>query len=151
MICITGIPGAGKSTLCRNLSEYGIKCTAANDEAELLGCISGEDVDVDLLRGRLNGIDIVEGHYSQLLDCEAVIIMKASENTIRRRLTEKGYSREKIDENIDSMFSGTIYYEALDRLPANRIFTLDSDTGDEKSVLEEAVKIISRITANNKS
>ncbi|QRF74922.1 putative kinase [Thermoplasmatales archaeon] len=151
MICISGIPGTGKSTLCRKLNEIGIKCISANDEAARLDCISGDEVDVDLLRSRMDRINIVEGHYSHLLDCDAVIILTAPEATIRKRLTERGYSEAKIDDNIESMLAGTIYYEALDRMPASRIFIIDTGSADENSVLTEAERIISQMKANNKS
>ncbi len=151
MICITGIPGTGKSTLCLNLNRNGVTCRPANDEAQRLGCVSGDVVDTDRLRGAINGVNIIEGHYTHLLDCECVIILTGSEETIRKRLLDRGYSREKIEENIDVMLSGSIYYEALDRLRAGRIFTVSTDSENEGAVLARVMSIISLIRGNNKS
>ena len=151
MICITGIPGTGKSTLCLNLNRNGVTCRPANDEAQRLGCVSGDVVDTDRLRGAINGVNIIEGHYTHLLDCECVIILTGSEETIRKRLLDRGYSREKIEENIEVMLSGSIYYEALDRLPGGRIFTVNTDSENEEAVLARVMTIISLIRGNNKS
>ena len=151
MICITGIPGTGKSTLCLNLNRNGVTCRPANDEAQRRGCVSGDVVDTDRLRGAINGVNIIEGHYTHLLDCECVIILTGSEETIRKRLLDRGYSREKIEENIDVMLSDSIYYEALDRLPAGRIFTVSTDSKNEGAVLARVMSIISLIRGNNKS
>ena len=151
MICITGIPGTGKSTLCLNLNRNGATCRSANDEAQRLGCVSGDVVDTDRLRAAINGVNIIEGHYTHLLDCECAIILTASEETIRKRLLDRGYSREKVEENIGVMLSDSIYYEALDRLPAGRIFTVSTDGENEGAVLSRVMEIISLIRGNNKS
>ncbi|MHB1708425.1 MAG: AAA family ATPase [Thermoplasmataceae archaeon] len=151
MICITGIPGTGKSTLCLSLNRNGMTCRSANDEAQRLGCVSGDVVDTDRLRTAIDGVNIIEGHYTHLLDCEGVIILTASEETVRKRLLERGYSREKVQENIDVMLSDSIYYEALDRLPAGRIFTVSTDSESEMAVLDRVMGIISLIRGNNKS
>ena len=151
MICITGIPGTGKSTLCLNLNRNGVTCRSANDEAQRLGCVSSDVVDTDRLRAAIEGVDIIEGHYTHLLDCEGVIILTASEETIRKRLLDRGYSLEKLEENIGVMLSDSIYYETLDRLPAGRIFTVSTDGENEEAVLARVMAIISLIRGNNKS
>ena len=63
----------------------------------------------------------------------------------------RGYSREKLEENIGVMLSNSIYYEALDRLPAGRIFTVSTDGESEWAVLARVMAIISLIRGNNKS
>jgi adenylate kinase len=151
MICITGIPGTGKSTLCLNLNRNGVSCVSANDEAQRLGCVSGDVVDTDRLRWAINGVNIIEGHYTHLLDCECVIILTASEETIRKRLLERSYSQAKVEENIGALLSGSIYNEALDRLPAGRIFSVSTDGATEEDVLSRVMAIISLMRGKNKS
>ncbi|MCL5679169.1 MAG: AAA family ATPase [Candidatus Thermoplasmatota archaeon] len=151
MICITGIPGTGKSTLCLNLNRNAATCRSANDEAQRLDCVSGDVVDIGRLRAAINGVSIIEGHYTHLLDCECAIILTASEETIRKRLLDRGYSREKVEENIGAMLSDSIYYEALDRLPAGRIFKVSTDGENEGAVLARVMEIISLVRGNNKS
>ena len=50
MICLSGIPGTGKTTICRMLRESGINCASADETAEKDGCLKDEEVDIDCLR-----------------------------------------------------------------------------------------------------
>ncbi|BAB59763.1 hypothetical protein [Thermoplasma volcanium GSS1] len=148
--CITGPPGAGKSTVCSKLREYGYNCKEGNELAKEYGCLFDEEVDVECLEEKLaeDRFDgIICSHYSHLLGCSTVFILEADLNDLIDRMRARGYSEEKIQENIETQMSSIFYYESLERLPANRIFTLYNGNIDETA--KRIISIIER-SRNNK-
>lgn len=145
MISLTGVPATGKSTVSAILAGEGYRVCRAVDIAREAGCISGEDVDIECLRekGKFRDCDIVEGHYSHLLPCEAVIILQADTEILRKRMEERGYSSAKISGNIDAQLAGTIYFDALDRMPSSRIFIIDTTSMEPGEVAGEIRRIFS--------
>ncbi len=144
MICITGIPATGKTTVCNYLKSMGIQCSSLNDVAEERQLIQNGCVDIDSLKEIKMDCTVVEAHYSHLLKCDYVIILKDDEDAILGRMNERKYSKEKISENLDVQRSDTIYYEALDHLPGNRIFTVNV----QSKPIEDICKIIYEIIIN---
>ncbi len=142
MICITGIPGTGKTTICKMLNGHGIQCASLNDIARECGAIDGDTVDIDILRrGYINSM-VVESHYSHMLECEYAIILEDDENRLTERMNARGYSGSKIAENIDAQRSGIIYWETVDRLPANHIFVIQENSRNIEEVFAEVMNII---------
>lgn len=149
MICLTGIPGTGKTTICKMLDEKGIRCVSADSIAEQLECKEGDEVDIDCLRSKMIPSDIVvESHYSHLLKCDFIIILEAPESIIEERLAKRGYSEVKIRGNIDTQLSGSIYSEALDNLPATRIVRIDCSG---KDINEVFTGVLSEMIVFNKT
>lgn len=142
MISITGVPGSGKTYLSSRLRERGFHVTGLNEVAREHGCITYDIIDIECLKSVIASLNpqIAEAHYSHLLPCNAVIMVEASENVLRERLRHRGYSDFKIEENIAALLSDSIFYEALDRLPRNRIMIVntsnDINADDMKNISE---------------
>ena len=133
IICISGIPGTGKTTVCRKMNDLGHPCVEGNELATRYGCISGDQVDIDclsdhLLMDRFHGI--IAAHYAHLLPCDVVIILEADESKLRERMKARGYPDEKIEENLDAQRSDVIYSESLDLIPSTRIFRINNEDLD---------------------
>ncbi len=113
-----------------------------------MGCISGEEADIDCLRERVDPARyrIIEGHYAHLMKCTHVIILERSTDELRKVYESRGYSLEKANENIDAQDSGTIYPEALDLIPSTRIFTVRNN-GVEEQLISDVRKILDTIMA----
>lgn len=143
MICITGIPGSGKSTVCSILSGLGYECMNVLDLPGARQCLDGDEMDLDCLLGisrqYVDSSLIIEGHYSHLLRCSMVFILERGENRIADVLSSRKYPGEKIEENIDALRSDTIYQEALELAPASRIHRI---TVMEGHPFETAEKIV---------
>ncbi len=143
MICITGPPRSGKTTICNELSKAGIKCDSADMIAESLGCMGDGTVDIDCMKEKMRTLPrVLEGHYSHLLICSFVIILKVDMAVLEERMILSGYSREKIAENLDAAEIDVFHSEALDQLPSGRIVTCDL-TG--KSVAESVTIVMNKI------
>lgn len=148
MICITGIPGSGKSTLCEKLRESGIKCVSVLEISGFESCRSGDEVDIDCLSEKLNQERktdlVIEGHFSHLLGCESVIILDRNEKEVVQELLKRGYPDKKIKENIDALRSDIIYHETLDLLPSTRIIRIEVEEGRQDKVLDQAMGLLKK-------
>jgi len=113
-----------------------------------LGCIRGEEADIDCLRERLDPslYGIMEGHYVHLMKCSHVIIMERSIEDLRGVYESRGYSLDKANENIEVQESGAIYSETLDLLPSTRIFTVRNG-GNMDQVVSQVKQILDKLMA----
>ena len=146
VIALTGIPGTGKTSICHILRENGIKCFEALEIIGSDSCMENDEVDLDCLaqlwaRSEENDVVIVS-HYSHLLGADYVIILERKPEFIEKSLLERGYSSEKIFENMDSLYSDIIYQESLDRLPSTRIFRIMNVEDRKEKTAEDVKKII---------
>ena len=142
MICISGIPGTGKTTICKMLNDNNLRCVNLNSIADENGIMNGDTVNIDALKRIDIKYDIVESHYSHLINCDYVIILRDDEDILINRMRKRGYSDSKINENLDAQRSDTIYYEALDHLPENHIFIINENSRNINSVFNEIFNLI---------
>ncbi len=145
IVCITGTPGTGKTTVCKNLAW---PCINLNELAKENGCMKGYDkkrkvriVDIDCLKDKLKNLNniVLESHYAHFMKCDVVIVLRTSPSILKNRLVEKGFDYKKIMENLEAEALGIITQEALD-LQKN---VYEIDTG--KFSLEETLNIIKEI------
>ncbi len=148
MISITGVPGSGKTHLSSMLRERGFQVSDLNEIARVHGCLVDDAVDIQCMRSVISSINpkIGEAHYSHLLTGDAIIIMTTSEEVLRKRLNERGYSNLKIEENIDALLSDSIFYESLDRVPGNRIMIVNTTNGLSAEEFQKISEFIKRFT-----
>lgn len=143
MICISGVPKTGKTTICKLLNLNNIPCENLDSLATELGCLRDGEVDVERLAEKLPEKRVVESHYSHLLSCDFVIILSTDEMVLENRMREAGYDLGKIAENIDAQRSEIIFSEALEKVPRNRIFLIETgDRTPEETFNEIRNKII---------
>jgi adenylate kinase len=146
VISITGIPGSGKSSVCNILKKLGFDCKNVLDMEGAKICLEGEEMDIDCLKERLNrdiyNGTIIEGHYSHLLGCSEIFILERDEEIVREVMRTRGYSEEKINENIDALRSDIIYQESLDLLPASRIHRIQVEEGNPEITAKIIVDLI---------
>ncbi len=114
-------------------------------------CVENNEMDMDCLRDRIkwegkSGI-IIEGHYSHLLPCEMVFILERDESETGKTLLQRGYSKEKVEENLDALRSDIIYQEALELLPSSRIQRIKVVEGNLELA---ALKIVDHIRLSKK-
>ena len=120
-IAVTGTPGVGKSTFCKQ----GHWSTISVQElAKRHDCIDeiGEDgaapIDVDRLRDVVVWPEepciLIDGHLSHLLSVDAVVIIRCEPSILRERLQSRNYSVQKVEENVECELIGIITAECLD-------------------------------------
>ncbi|MGC8686876.1 MAG: adenylate kinase family protein [Thermoplasmata archaeon] len=146
IICISGTPGTGKTYLS---SRFNSNVINLNDFSKRNGCTKGYDrkrkseiVNVECLKKKLKNVDniILEGHYAHLLKCNIVIILRTSPKILKKRLIERGYDLQKIQENLEAEALGIITQEAL-KMNEN-VYEIDTTSLDIDVIMNEIRKIL---------
>ena len=150
IISISGTPGTGKTEVAKALSErLGWQLVELNKVAEEKGLYAGYDegrkckiVDVDGVKKEIENLCksrrnlILESHYSQDIPCDAVVILRANPGELRRRLMDRGWTRRKIEENIQSEIMEVCKSDALEQ--GRNVLEIDT-TGKTARVIAEEI------------
>ncbi len=150
VIALTGTPGTGKTSTAEELRKMGYRVLSVNDLAEELGCILGEEegckvVDVDALAERvrevLEGRVVLEGHLSHLLSPDLIVVLRCNPIVLKERLEGKGWSEEKVLENVEAELIDSILVEALET--GKEVYEIDTTDLSPKEVAKIVDGIVS--------
>lgn len=143
-VLICGTPGTGKSTLvnslrCRlphmnyiNLSEWAIKEKCISGYDSTLDC---HEIDEKLLRVKIkpilkNRANIIEHHHAELFPedlIDLVFVCRTDNTKLFDRLMDRGYSSEKVSNNVQAEIFRLIYDEALNYYGQEKVIELSSN------------------------
>ena len=148
IVALTGTPGIGKTSVSKILEKnfYVIDLNKiATDKNFIIGIDKDRNskiVDIEKLNDFINKsynkmeLVFVEGHISHLLkSVDKVIILRCNPNELRKRLSKKGWKKEKIKENIEAEILDIILCETVDILSNKNIFEIDTT---KKSIMDIA-------------
>lgn len=135
LIAITGTPGCGKTTLAALLPDV----VDLKSYASEVGAVVDFDADDDaaVIDMELVNIDagIVEGHLSHFLEPNECWVIRVSPEVLEERLAARGYSSEKIRENVEAECLDIILQEALDH--AGVVIQRDGTHRSPEELLEQ--------------
>ena len=154
-LAMTGSPGTGKSTISSSLRGVGFRIQTVENLAEEYGCIEDADpddgarpIDVVRLQKELDsawkespvGPIVIDGHLSHLLEVDCVVILRCRPKELKKRLFERSYSKQKIEDNVDWEILGGPWGEDWGNVP-----TIEFDTSCEslEGIVERIVEWIS--------
>lgn len=152
-IVITGTPGTGKSEVAKLLGKrLGIRVVdlkpflerakVGYDEKRKSDVIDEEKL-VRLLKG-LKGDFILEGHLTHYFPPDEVdlcVVLTCSGKELRERLRKRGWSEEKVGENVMAELVKVCLGEAMDR--GHKPLVIDTTGKGAEEVVEEIVAFIS--------
>ncbi|KAF0299486.1 Adenylate kinase isoenzyme 6 [Amphibalanus amphitrite] len=154
-ILVTGTPGVGKSTTCEQLSEAtGLRWLNVSEIARETDCLDefdpqygcpvlNEDKLLDELEPRLaTGGNIVEYHGCDFFPerwFDIVFVLRTDNKLLYDRLTKRGYSGKKLEENVQCEIFQTLLDEARGAYSNEIVHELPSNTPDQ---MEENVERI---------
>jgi adenylate kinase len=156
LIALTGTPGTGKTTISSLLQKEGYNIINLNEFAINQGCISYIDkktktsiIDIDKLniniteKFRNNNLYFFDGHASHLIkSIDRVIILRCHPEELKNRLKNKGYTRNKIMENIEAETIDVILCETVEHYNEDQIFEIETTHKTIKSVFLAIIEII---------
>jgi len=146
-IALTGTPGTGKTTVAGLLPYKVIDINALVKGGMNLG-IDPErgcmDADMDALERRLKELDsdeisILEGHFSHHF-ADWSVVLRLAPSDLRPRLEARGYSPEKIRENLEAEALDVILVEAVEF--CRRVDEIDTTGKTASQVAEIVARII---------
>ncbi len=146
-IALAGTPGTGKTTVAALLPYRVIDINALVKGGLNLGidpkrgCLNA---DMDALAGRLQEMDpgktsIVEGHFSHHF-ADWCIVLRLAPFELKKRLEARGYSQEKIRENLEAEALDVILVEATEL--CSRVDEIDTTGKTPKEVAWLVTRIV---------
>ena len=136
-IAVTGTPGTGKTTFCSASNHRTVTVEEIAVEHGCLGEVEDDGaapIDVEKLAKTViwpkEEILLIDGHLSHLLPVDAIILMRCHPSVLRQRLSQRGYSESKIEENVECELIGVISAECLEK----PCLEMDSESGIEVTI-----------------
>lgn len=151
LIALSGTPGTGKTTISRILRQH-YHIIDLNQLVIHEELYSGKDekrdsylVDIEKIKKRIKHTNskadvIIEGHFSHLLDVDAVILLRTSPQILEKRLEKKGISLKKIKENVEAEAVDVILVEAVEG--CSKVFEIDTTNKTPQEVTACVIYII---------
>ncbi|KAH0785353.1 TAF9 RNA polymerase II, TATA box binding protein (TBP)-associated factor isoform 2 family protein [Histomonas meleagridis] len=162
---VTGTPGVGKTTFSSMLaSRFGLLHVPISqlirdnhlwtEQDEERDCTI---YDENLLEAELNNIIashpeggiVFDFHCSDVVDIENldfVLVLRCESDLLWKRLAARGYSEDKIRENVEAEIFRTILDEVIEDFPANMIHEIQSNSIED---LDNALNQIQQALTNN--
>ncbi len=161
VIVIAGVPGVGKSTVASAVAErlgcpvIGVSELAVKEGA-LLGRDEERDTDVvDLPRlkeiiaeaiSATEGPIIVEGHYAyDVVPSDLVshaLVLRRAPWVLKEELRERGYSDEKVQENVEAELLDVPLVEAIEALGPDLVCEADTTGRTPEETVDEVLGIV---------
>ncbi len=125
-VALTGTPGVGKTTVATEARRAGWEVVDVKAWAHETACVVAYDardeadvVDVAALAKHMpkKGRILFEGHLAHLLPVQAAWVIRLDPQVLRARLKARGYSIEKVRENLEAEALDIVLQEALDNVP----------------------------------
>ncbi|MBA3044760.1 MAG: adenylate kinase family protein [Candidatus Thermoplasmatota archaeon] len=120
-IALSGTPGTGKSSAAKILASRGYTVVTVEELARKHGAIEevGGDLEVDTealsnVLEQPTGTIIIEGHLSHCLPNGLCVILRCHPEELRKRLSGRKYSREKVLDNLEAEAIDIILSEAVE-------------------------------------
>lgn len=129
-VALTGVPGTGKTTLAAALAQRrGWVAVGLNELARERGLLGDADaarggariVDLDALAEAVNEeyatalpVLLLEGHFAHEMDADLVVLLRADPLVLAARLRARGWSEEKVRENVEAEALDVLAHEVLE-------------------------------------
>ena len=153
IICITGTPQTGKSSVAKVLAErLNWKLISLNELAEKKKLYCGYDrerkarvVDIGRIEKevkKIKGDLVLESHYSHEIPCNLVVVLRTNPAELRKRMKKLGWNKEKIEENIVAEIMEVCKTEALEL--GRKVIEIDTTEKKPEEIAEEIIDKLNR-------
>lgn len=145
IVALTGTPGTGKTSVAGELAGNGFEVIDLTEfvkqrglgEETGNGFEADTDAMVEALQEELENRSnvIVEGHLAHYFPADYCVVLRFEPGELRQRLEKRGYSDEKIDENVESEALDIILQEAVEK--QENVIEVDTTGRNVEDVVEE--------------
>ena len=152
IIAISGTPGTGKTEVAKALADkLGLRFIELNKLAEEKGLYEGYDekrkcniVNIDALKRELGKMDncVIESHYAHDMPADVVIILRTNPGELRKRLEDRNWPREKIEENVEAEIMEVCKTEALEQ--GKHLIEIDTTNKNIEQIIMEITEFLGK-------
>ncbi|WP_297074349.1 adenylate kinase family protein [Thermococcus sp.] len=152
IIAVTGTPGVGKTTVSKLLAQrLGYEYVNLRDYAmeKGIGEMKGDELEVEVdelvynfERDFAGKNVVVDGHLSHFLKADLVVVLRAHPKLVGERLKARGYSKEKIGENVEAELVDVILVEALEE--NGNVIEVNTTGKTPEEVVDEIIELIQK-------
>ncbi len=152
IIAVTGTPGVGKTTVSKLLArKLGYEYVSLRHYVmeRGIGEMKGDELEVEVDELAYNferdfaGKNVVaDGHLSHFLKADLVVVLRAHPKLVGERLKGRGYSKEKIGENVEAELVDVILVEALEE--NENVIEVDTTGKTPEEVVDEIIGLIQK-------
>lgn len=162
LIGLTGTPGTGKSSVSKILeTDSGYNIIHLNELIKKENLYKEVDenrdsvvADMDIISRRVSEIvdeknspvTILESHLSHYI-ADTVVVLRASPEELEKRLLSRGYSSEKIQENMDAEELDIILFESVEW--CGRVFEVNTTSRSLNEVASDVNEIITALITDD--
>jgi adenylate kinase len=151
-VAISGTPGTGKTSVGEALAKRGWMVYEVNRLAEEKGLLGRRDrrratreVDINALDKAVSEDEglkdaILVGHLSHHLTVDLIVVLRCSPTVLATRLGGRGYSEDKVSENVEAEALDVILIEAVET--DRTVLEIDTTNKDVREVLEAMEEIL---------
>ncbi|MFB6172420.1 MAG: adenylate kinase family protein [Haloarculaceae archaeon] len=149
-VALTGTPGTGKTTVADRLAGD-LDVVHLNDVIREEGLASGRDpdrdsliADLDALRERVADCEDVlfESHLAHHLPVDRVIVLRCHPDELADRLGGRGWSAEKVRENVESERLDLLLSEAVAEHGLDSVYELDTTGRSPDAVADDVAAVL---------
>ena len=150
LIAITGTPGTGKSSVCKELKRLGFAVIDAARLATEKGLTTRPrrtgapaEVDLDGLRKvplPKGDLVFISSHFSHLLKVDGAIVLRCSPGILKARLEKRKWRHEKVMENVEAEAIDLITVEAVQS--CKKVFEVDTTSMDAEETARQIIEIV---------
>lgn len=153
VILVTGTPGSGKTTVAHGIAKYfGYEYILIGEHKEYIVGLEGgvKIVDVDKMikwiKEKQNNSEktlVIDSHISHHYPKELTricFVIRCDPLELKGRLVERGYSKEKIDTNLEAEAMDLILQEAI--MEGHVIHEINTTHKQDKTSAWEAIKVL---------
>jgi adenylate kinase len=139
IVAITGTPGTGKKSAGRVLSSLGKSVMSVEEIAREHGLLEGEECEIDTERLRhvtsdLKGEMYITGHLAHYTAWSVGFVLRCQPSVLYARLRERGWSEEKILENVRAEVLDVILAETVEL--GKHVFEIDTTHATPEKVAD---------------
>ncbi len=150
-IAITGTPGTGKSDTARllgqklgwhviHLSKFVKEKRLYTEWDRARKCWIVDEKGLIREIGKIRENLIIEGHFAHILPSDLVIVLRSDPKVIRKRLKKRGWSKAKIEENVEAEIMEICKTEAAQM--NKNVIEIDTTSKSKTRIVSEMIRVI---------
>jgi adenylate kinase len=155
VICISGVPGTGKTVIANALAQQlgasvvhitelikSVPFTWDTKRKTKIIRVSDLQIAINKIIKKTKQTLIIEGHLAHLLRCDFCVILRCNPLLLKSRLKKRKWPKQKISENVAAEILDVILFEALTNKKCKRLYEIDVSNLSPKQIVGKIARYL---------